>query len=343
MSEGKRDKYAAAGVDISAKDRFIARIGPVVERTRDARVLGGLGHFGGFLSVAELKDYDDPVLVGCTDGVGTKIKLALALGPVGLRSVGVDLVAMCVNDLVACGAKPLYFLDYYAAATLEVESAAAFVEGVAAGCEQAGCPLIGGETAQMPGLYTPPDFDAAGFCTGVVERAGILGPEKVQAGSVLIGLPSSGFHSNGFSLVRKHISEPTEALLAPTRIYVKPVLALREALGEALGGAAHITGGGLDENIPRMLGAGLRARVDVATWDLPAVMAPVVEAAELSPRELYATFNGGLGFVVAVRPEAVDQALASLTKSGEQPRVVGAIESCEDGPALILHRNGSEL
>jgi len=331
-----REKYAAAGVDVSAKDRFIERIKPAIETTRDARVLGGIGHFAGCFSAAELKDYDDPVLVACGDGVGTKLKLATRAGPSGLRAVGIDLVAMSVNDLVACGAKPLFFIDYFASAELDIDQAAAFVEGVADGCRQAGCALLGGETAQMPGLYTPPDFDAAGFVTGVVERAALLGPDKAEAGLTLIGLASSGLHSNGFSLVRKHFSEPDDELLAPTRIYSRAVLGLRDQIGAALRAVANITGGGLYENIPRMLPATLRARVRHGSWLIPPVIERVRSAAELSLEELYAIFNGGLGMVLAVESAAATEALTALNELGETAVEIGALEARPEGGAGLI-------
>lgn len=331
-----REKYADAGVDVSAKDRFIERISPMIESTRDSRVLTGLGHFGGCFSARELKNYDDPVLVGCTDGIGTKIKLAIKAGDWGLKNVGIDLVAMCVNDLIACGAKPLYFLDYFASAELDLDQAASFVEGVTEGCKQAGCPLIGGETAQMPGLYTPPDFDAAGFCTGVVERAGILGPDTMSAGLTLLGLKSSGLHSNGYSLVRKHFTEPTRELIAPTRIYVKSILALRDALGEGLRGVANITGGGIYENVPRILPKDVQAVLKDGTWDWPPIIETVREAADMSRKEVYATFNGGLGMVVAVTPETVEAATKILEEQRETVFQIGETKESAEGPRVVI-------
>ena len=331
-----REKYAAAGVDVSAKDRFIERIGPMIESTHDKRVLTGLGHFGGCFSAAELKNYDDPVLVGCTDGIGTKIKLAIKAGSWGLKNVGVDLVAMCVNDLIACGAKPLYFLDYFASAELDLDQAAAFVEGVVEGCRQAACPLIGGETAQMPGLYTAPDFDAAGFCTGVVERAGILGPDTMKAGLVILGLASSGLHSNGFSLVRKHFSEPTRELLAPTRIYVKSILSLRDEIGSALRGVANITGGGIYENVPRILPADVRVVLREGSWTIPRVIEDVRAAADMSKKEMYATFNSGLGMIVAVDPTHKDRAVEKLKEAGDEVWEVGYTELRGDKDAVFI-------
>lgn len=331
-----REKYAEAGVDVSAKDRFIERIGPMIESTRDDRVLTGLGHFGGCFSARELKNYDDPVLVGCTDGIGTKIKLAIKAGDWGLKNVGIDLVAMCVNDLIACGAKPLYFLDYFASAELDLDQAASFVEGVTEGCKQSGCPLIGGETAQMPGLYTPPDFDAAGFCTGVVERKGILGPDTMSAGLVVLGLASSGLHSNGFSLVRKHFTEPTKELIAATRIYVKSILALRDGLDGGLKGVANITGGGIYENVPRILPDEVQVVLKDGSWDWPPIIESVREAASMSRKEVYATFNGGLGMVVAVTPDSVDSAVKILEENGETVFQIGVTKAREGGDAVVI-------
>jgi len=332
-----REKYAAAGVDISKKDELIGRISPAVRRTCDARVLGGLGHFGGFFDVSALKGYDEPVLVACTDGIGTKLMLALEAGtPEALQGVGQDLVAMCVNDLICCGAEPLFFLDYYASGELDVEGAAAFLEGVADACEESGCALIGGETAQMPGLYEGKHFDAAGFCVGVVERGKTLGPEKVTPGLTLIGLPSSGFHSNGYSLVRKHCGAPSAELLAPTRLYVKPVLAVQKALGEDLRAAANITGGGLFENIPRALPEGVAAELDPGSWSVPKVMREIAKAAGMSEQEIRATFNAGLGLVLFVEDARADEALKILVAGGIEARRIGRTISGERGLKFIV-------
>lgn len=334
---GMRDKYAAAGVDVSAKDEFIEAIREDVKATHDARVLGGLGLFGGFFSAKELKDYDDPVLVGCTDGIGTKIKWALEVGDWGLKAVGVDLVAMCVNDLITSGAKPLFFLDYYASSKLDPAQAGAFLKGVADGCQQAGCPLIGGETAQMPGLYRGDDFDAAGFCVGVVERREILGPDRCEPGLSLLGLASSGFHSNGYSLVRKHFEGPTPELLAPTKIYVSAVLSLIKQHPGAICGIANITGGGLHENIPRMLPSDLQAVVKLGSWPVPEIIQECQRRADLSDEELLATFNGGLGMVLAVRSEAAAKLQTSLEDLGQESFLVGETGARPEGaPAFLL-------
>lgn len=304
------DAYRDAGVDIDAGDALVRRIAPLARRTARPEVLAGLGGFGGLFALGQR--YRDPVLVSGTDGVGTKLMVAERAGR--FDTVGIDLVAMCVNDVLCAGAEPLFFLDYLATGKLDVDQAAAAVAGIAAGCELAGCALLGGETAEMPGMYAPGRLDLAGFVVGVVERDALMDSSRVQSGDALIGLPSSGLHSNGYSLARKLMlsdDEPDDALLdellAPTRIYVKPVLA---AMGRFdVRGVAHITGGGLLENVPRMLPSGLTARFDRSTWTEPLIFARLRAAADLSEREWYRTFNMGIGMVLAV-PRNQAQAVA---------------------------------
>ncbi|MBL8259908.1 MAG: phosphoribosylformylglycinamidine cyclo-ligase, partial [Candidatus Competibacteraceae bacterium] len=331
-----------AGVDIDAGNRLVDRIKPHARRTSRPGVLGGLGGFGALFELP-LDRYRQPVLVSGTDGVGTKLKLALELNR--HDTIGVDLVAMCVNDVLVVGAEPLFFLDYYATGKLDVEVAATVIQGIADGCEQAGAALVGGETAEMPGLYQPGDYDLAGFCVGVVEKAKIIDPGRVRAGDVLLGLASSGPHSNGYSLIRKILSvsgarldQPLdgstlgEALLSPTRIYVKPILRLLEQV--EVRAIAHITGGGLTENLPRVLPAGTRALIDPASWRRPAVFQWLQQRGNVADSEMWRTFNCGVGLVVCVAPEAVATALDSLRGAGETVWKLGEIVSGEGEPAV---------
>ncbi len=296
---------------------------------------------GGFGALFDLKraGFKDPILVAANDGVGTKLKIAIETGLHG--TIGIDLVAMCVNDLLAQGAEPLFFLDYYATGKLDVDVARSVISGIADGCKQAGCALIGGETAEMPGMYTGKDYDLAGFAVGAVERGQILPRADVAAGDVLIGLPSSGVHSNGYSLVRRLVSEAklswdapapfdasktmAEALLVPTRIYVKPVLkAVRETGGvKAL---AHITGGGLSENLPRVLPEGIAAHVDLGTWQAPAVFGWLQRTGRLDDAEMLRTFNCGVGMILVVAKDAADAVVGLLSAEGESPVRIGEIE-----------------
>jgi phosphoribosylformylglycinamidine cyclo-ligase len=329
--------YRQAGVDIEAGDALVERIKPLARTTSRPGVMGGLGGFGALFDL-RAAGFTDPVLVSSTDGVGTKLRLAIDTGR--HDTVGIDLVAMCVNDLVVQGAEPLFFLDYFATGGLDVKQAAAVVAGIAEGCRQAGCALVGGETAEMPGMYAPGDYDLAGFSVGAAERGALL-PSGVQAGDALIGLPSSGVHSNGFSLVRRIIemsgltldapapfaSSMTlgEALMTPTRIYVDEVLGLhRRGL---LRGAAHITGGGLPGNVPRVLPDGLHAELDASNWDLPPVFRWLAQAGGVGTEEMLRVFNCGIGMVLVVS-EAQAYALLHL-ESGA--RLVGRIVAA-DGP-----------
>lgn len=331
--------YRDAGVDIDAGNRLVERIKAVAEATRRPEVVAGLG---GFSALCRLpKGYREPLLVSATDGVGTKLRLAMDLGR--HESIGVDLVAMCVNDLVVCGAEPLLFLDYYATGKLDVDTAATVISGIGEGCRLAGCALVGGETAEMPGMYQGSDYDLAGFCVGVVEADSVIDGSLVQSGDVLIGLPASGPHANGFSLIRKILERASAdpervaldtanlaaALLAPTRIYVSSVRELLRA--QRVHAMAHITGGGLVENLPRVLPPGTRARIDTDAWTLPPVFSWLREAGNLGNREMLRTFNCGLGMILAVAAENAAAALDTLVNSGEEPVVVGEIVPGEVG------------
>ena len=324
--------YKDAGVDIDAGDALVERIKGVAKKTARREVLGGLGGFGALCEIPE--GYRQPVLVSGTDGVGTKLKLALELNR--HESIGIDLVAMCVNDLVVCGAEPLFFLDYYATGHLNVDTAATVVTGIGEGCLQAGCALVGGETAEMPGMYEGEDYDLAGFAVGVVEKAEIIDGSKVKAGDVLIGVASSGVHSNGYSLVRK-ILEVSKAdldapldgraladvLMAPTRIYIKPLLKLIETL--PVHALAHITGGGLPGNLPRVLPEGADARIDESSWTWPPVFQWLQQAGGVERFEMYRTFNCGVGMVVVVPADQADAAVAQLNAAGEKAWRIGEI------------------
>ena len=326
--------YASAGVDIDAGNALVERIKPAAQRTKRPGVMAGLGGFGGLFDLKEC-GYADPVLVAATDGVGTKLRIAIDTGVV--NGVGIDLVAMCVNDLVCQGAEPLFFLDYFATGKLDVEAAASVIEGIAEGCAQAGCALIGGETAEMPGMYTAGDFDLAGFAVGALERGTAL-PSGVREGDILLGLASSGVHSNGYSLVRQIVAQSGlawsaqcpwaagtlgEALLTPTRLYVKPALAARETGG--VRGIAHITGGGLSENVPRFLGPEQGVQIDLDTWTLPPVFEWLAKEGGLSETELLKTFNAGIGLVIAIAPSFQADICAMLNEMGESVYVIGSV------------------
>ena len=335
--------YKDAGVDIDAGDALVERIKPMAAKTLREGVLSGLGGFGALFEVP--KRYQEPVLVSGTDGVGTKLKLAFEWGM--HDSVGIDLVAMSVNDVLVQGAEPLFFLDYFACGKLDVDTAATVVQGIATGCEQAGCALMGGETAEMPGMYPPGEYDLAGFAVGVVEKSKILTGAMVAQGDVVLGLASSGVHSNGFSLVRKVIERSAsalpqqldglpfrQALMAPTRIYVKSVLA---ALAQhPIHALAHITGGGLLENIPRVLPEGLCAQLHLGSWPRSELFAWLQTQAGIDDSEMNRTFNNGLGMVVVVPASAAADCAATLRGMGEQVHVVGSIETRGTGPAVVL-------
>ncbi|MCF8004201.1 MAG: phosphoribosylformylglycinamidine cyclo-ligase [Chromatiaceae bacterium] len=400
--------YQDAGVDIDAGERLVRQIAPAVKTTHRPGVLSGLGGFGGLFELPS--GYREPVLVSGTDGVGTKLKLAIELGQ--HDSIGIDLVAMCANDIIVCGAEPLYFLDYYATSALDVEVATAVVNGIAEGCRQAGCALIGGETAEMPGLYAPGDYDLAGFCVGIVEKSAIISPEQVRVGDALIALASSGPHSNGYSLIRKVLelsaiplttpletpaslakapsdqvspaqvspaqvspaqastaqapsaqvssaqapsalpssAQPAsmssssapgerslgEQLLAPTRIYVKPTLALIQAL--EVHALAHITGGGITENLPRVLPKGTQALIDLDSWSLPPIFGWLREQGNMADTELLRTFNCGVGMIACVPAEQAEAACAQLAESGELAWVIGSIQASDETRASVHYR-----
>jgi len=325
--------YRDAGVDIDAGDELVERIKPVVKRTLRREVLAGVGGFGALVEVP-LDRYKKPVLVSGTDGVGTKLRLAIDTGR--HDKIGIDLVAMCVNDIVVSGAEPLFFLDYYATGKLRVDVAEAVIRGIAEGCLLAGCALVGGETAEMPGMYHGDDYDLAGFAVGVVEKDRIIDGSATATGDVVIGLASSGPHSNGYSLIRKLISvaqanEKTQLegrplfdrLLTPTRIYVKSLLALAQEVG--VKGFAHITGGGLTDNIPRVLPDGLEVVLERKSWASDPVFEWLAATGRITSAEMYRTFNCGIGMVVVVAPRDADFTLAQLAKLGETASAIGQV------------------
>ena len=342
MTERPSLTYRDAGVDIDAGEELVERIKPRVRRTMRPEVLGGLGGFGALFELPAGR-WQRPVLVSGTDGVGTKLRLAIDTAR--HDTVGIDLVAMCVNDVVVQGAEPLFFLDYYATGKLDVAVAERVIGGIADGCAQAGCALVGGETAEMPGMYEGADYDLAGFCVGVVEKDRILDGSATRAGDVVIGLSSSGPHSNGFSLVRKLIAvsgagEDTrvegrplfDLLMAPTRIYVRPVLQLLEEV--AVHGVAHVTGGGLTENIPRVLPDGLEVRLDPRAWSRAGVWEWIQQAGNITDAEMHRTFNCGIGMTLQVAAADADRALASLAASGESAAVIGEVRRGDRGVVI---------
>jgi phosphoribosylformylglycinamidine cyclo-ligase len=331
------DVYKQAGVDIEAGYEAVSRMKKHVAKTMRAGVMGGLGGFGGMFDLSEL-NYKKPVLVSGTDGVGTKLKLAFMADK--HDSIGIDAVAMCVNDILAQGAEPLFFLDYLGLGKAIPEKIEQIVKGIADGCEQSGCALVGGETAEMPGVYDEDEYDVAGFSVGVVEKEKIVTGENIEAGHVLIGLSSSGIHSNGFSLVRKILLEDQkldlktvyepftenlgEVLLTPTRIYVKPVLDVINKY--QIDGMAHITGGGFIENIPRMLPEGLGADIDFGSWPIPKVFDFLQEKGELKQEEMFNVFNMGIGFVLAVKEELIHDVIKQLEANGEKAYIIGRVK-----------------
>ena len=338
------ESYKAAGVDVTAGYRAVELMKEHVERTRIPGVVSGIGGFGG-LFAPDLAGLRDPVLVSGTDGVGTKLKIAMLMDK--HDTIGIDAVAMCVNDVVCCGAKPLFFLDYIACGKNVPEKIAAIVSGVAEGCVQAGCALLGGETAEHPGMMPEDDYDLAGFTVGLVDREKIIDGSDLAVGDVLVGLKSSGLHSNGFSLVRKvfGVSESNvgryydelgtslgDALLTPTRIYVKAVLAAARAA--QVKAVSHITGGGFYENIPRMMRPGFTAKVEKASVEVPPVFRLLQQTGNIPERDMYNTFNMGLGLVMAVSKETAQQAIDAAAAAGEEPVVVGEVVSGEGGVVL---------
>ncbi|EGL55034.1 phosphoribosylformylglycinamidine cyclo-ligase [Methylophaga thalassica] len=335
--------YRDAGVDIEAGNALVDRIKPHAARTRRPGVMAGLGGFGSLFELPVDK-YKQPVLVSGTDGVGTKLRLAIESGI--HNTIGIDLVAMCVNDIAVLGAEPLFFLDYYATGKLDVDIAESVVSGIAEGCLQAGAALVGGETAEMPSMYEDGDYDLAGFCVGVVEKEAVIDGSKVAAGDKLIGLAASGPHSNGYSLIRKILERSGqslssafdgatlgEKLLAPTKIYVKSLLQLNEKV--SIHALSHITGGGLLENIPRVLPEGVKAVIDASSWQRPAVFDWLQENGNVTDKEMYRTFNNGIGMVIVVAENDVSEALAVLNSAGEQASLIGQIETANAADELV--------
>lgn len=329
--------YRDTGVNIEAGNEAVERMKPAVARTMRPEVLGGLGGFGGLFAL-DVQKYPDPVLVSGTDGVGTKLRLAFQMNR--HTTIGQDAVAMCVNDVLVQGAEPLFFLDYLAVGKVVPEKIAGIVAGVATGCEQAGCALIGGETAEMPGFYAPDEYDLAGFAVGVVSRDRLIDGSGIQEGDVLVGLKSSGLHSNGYSLTRKifepysltkvfpELGEPLgEALLRPTRIYVKTVLPL--VLSAKIQGMVHITGGGLTENIPRVLPSGLGVEINNDAWQVPALFSLLQRLGDVDQAEMYRTYNMGIGFILMVHPEDLEDVQTRLGAQGESSLVVGKVQPGE--------------
>jgi phosphoribosylformylglycinamidine cyclo-ligase len=344
MSETRPTTYRDAGVDIDAGDELVERIKPAVRRSMRPEVLGGLGGFGALVEVP-LHRYRQPVMVSGTDGVGTKLRLAIETGR--HDTIGIDLVAMCANDVVVQGAEPIFFLDYYATGRLQVAVAERVIKGIVEGCLQAGCALVGGETAEMPGMYSGDDYDLAGFCVGLVEKDRIIDGTRTQAGDAVIGLASSGPHSNGYSLIRKLLAMSGagpetmldgellyDRLLAPTRIYVKSVLALLAEL--PVHSVAHITGGGPSGNIPRVLPDGLEAVIDERRWPRPVVFDWLQRAGNIERAEMHRTFNCGLGMTICVAGGDADRAMEILRRHGEQPMLVGEVR--RGGRGVVIER-----
>jgi phosphoribosylformylglycinamidine cyclo-ligase len=335
--------YRDAGVDIDAGDALVENIKPFAKRTMRPEVMAGIGGFGALCGLPA--KYKEPILVSGTDGVGTKLKLAFELDR--HDTIGIDLVAMSVNDILTQGAEPLFFLDYFACGKLDVATATAVVKGIAAGCEQSGCALIGGETAEMPGMYPSGEYDLAGFAVGVVEKSKIINGSTIEAGDVVLGLASSGAHSNGYSLVRRIIAEKkvdlnaaldgrplAEAILAPTRIYVKPVLQLMQSV--EVKGLAHITGGGIVDNVPRVLAEGLTAHIDGRSWPRPALFSWLQEQGNVAEAEMLRVFNCGIGMVIMVAAADAESAMATLRAAGETVWQIGRIAARAPGEAQTI-------
>lgn len=347
MSEQQTSlSYKDAGVDIDAGNALVDNIKSVVKKTHRPEVLGGLGGFGGLFQLPS--GYQEPVLVSGTDGVGTKLRLAIDLAR--HDKVGIDLVAMCVNDLIVQGAEPLFFLDYYATGKLEVNVATDVVKGIGEGCEQSNCALVGGETAEMPGMYHQGDYDIAGFCVGIVEKADIIDGSKVAQGDQLIALGSSGPHSNGYSLIRKVLEVNNtdveqqldgktlaDHLLEPTKIYVKSVLELLKSVD--VHALSHITGGGFWENIPRVLPQGTKAVIDGKSWQWPSIFSWLQDNGNITKHEMYRTFNCGVGMIIAVSAEQLDSALEVLNAQGENAWHIGAIATAKTGEEQVEINN----
>ena len=334
--------YKSAGVDIVAGNELVERIKPIAAKTRTAGVMAGLGGFGSMFELP-LDRFKNPVLVSGTDGVGTKLKLAIDSGI--HNTVGIDLVAMCVNDIIVQGAEPLFFLDYFATGHLDVDTAAAVIEGIGQGCELAGAALVGGETAEMPGMYADGEYDLAGFCVGIVEKSQIIDGGQVKVGDKLIGLASTGPHSNGYSLIRKIINQNqfslndsvngktlSNWLLEPTRIYVKSILTLLKSIN--VHALAHITGGGLTENIPRVLPLNTQANIDLSSWQFPDIFVWIQQQGNVSTTDMLTTFNCGIGMVVCVASEDEQATLDQLAALGETATTIGSIVAAEGNPSV---------
>jgi phosphoribosylformylglycinamidine cyclo-ligase len=337
--------YRDAGVDIEAGDALVEQIKPFAKRTMRPEVMGGIGGFGSLFAMP--KKFKEPVLVSGTDGVGTKLKLAFQLNK--HDTVGIDLVAMSVNDILVQGAEPLFFLDYFACGKLEVGTAAAVIKGIAEGCEQSGCALVGGETAEMPGMYPAGEYDLAGFAVGCVDRANIIDGSTIATGDIVLGLASSGAHSNGYSLIRKLIEKSgidmesdfhgrkfKDVVMAPTKLYVKSILQLLEAM--PVKGMAHITGGGITENIPRVLPDGLTAEINAASWELPPLFKWLQAQGNIANLEMYKTFNCGIGMAVIIAPENVQKAQEILASAGETVYQIGTIraQNAGEAPTVVI-------
>jgi phosphoribosylformylglycinamidine cyclo-ligase len=337
--------YRDAGVDIEAGDALVEQIKPFAKRTMRPEVMGGIGGFGSLFAMP--KKFKEPVLVSGTDGVGTKLKLAFQLNK--HDTVGIDLVAMSVNDILVQGAEPLFFLDYFACGKLEVGTAAAVIKGIAEGCEQSGCALVGGETAEMPGMYPAGEYDLAGFAVGCVDRANIIDGSTIATGDIVLGLASSGAHSNGYSLIRKLIEKSgidmesdfhgrkfKDVVMAPTKLYVKSILQLLEAM--PVKGMAHITGGGITENIPRVLPEGLTAEINAASWELPPLFKWLQAQGNIANLEMYKTFNCGIGMAVIIAPENVQKAQEVLASVGETVYQIGTIraQNAGEAPTVVI-------
>ncbi len=321
--------YRASGVDVDKANAFVESIKPLARMTRRPEVLAGIGGFGALCRLPQ-KKYKNPILVSSTDGVGTKLKVAKLVGK--FEGLGVDLVAMNVNDILTLGAEPLFFLDYFAIGKLRPGMMREVLRGIARGCKESGCALIGGETAEMPGLYANGDFDLAGFCVGVVDEDDIVDGKHVSPGDVLVGIASSGIHSNGFSFVRKvftpeFIQAHAEEIVKPTKIYVKPVLSLLKK--EKVFSMAHITGGGFYDNIPRVLPRGCGARIDLGSWPVPRVFRWIKEKGEVDTKEMYRTFNMGIGFILVMKRQAAVKAIAHLARYKERAWIIGEITKKE--------------
>ncbi|NKB46368.1 MAG: phosphoribosylformylglycinamidine cyclo-ligase [Legionellales bacterium] len=337
--------YQDAGVNIDAGNALVQRIKPIAQRTHGPQVLTGLGGFGALFSLSSLTDYQQPILVSSTDGVGTKLKLAIASNR--HKTIGIDLVAMCVNDIITCGAQPLFFLDYYATSQLSLTIAESVIQGIGQGCEQAHCALIGGETAEMPDLYQAGDYDLAGFCVGMVDQPRIIDGRHVQAGDQLIGLASTGAHANGYSLIRKIITDRNidwqttliddqpliDHLLTPTQIYVTALAQLQQAL--PIKALAHITGGGLLENIPRVLPTHCQAQLDTSSWPQPSLFHWLAEQGQIESKEMYRTFNCGIGMVVCVAADVLTQALTVLQDQSIRAFHIGEIVAQTDASPTV--------